>query len=66
MSACRRCDGSFPCSCNPGLDERQEFIRKTAIQLFSFYTDEDGEPPVTPARAWELAAQLWAAKPEDC
>jgi hypothetical protein len=46
-------------------DERKEFIRKTAIQLFSFYTDEDGEPPVTPGRAWMLAGMLWAAKPED-
>jgi hypothetical protein len=45
---------------------RVKFIRETAIQLFSFYTDEDGEPPVTPGRAWMLAAMLWAAKPEDC
>jgi len=43
-----------------------KLIRETAIQLFSFYTDEDGEPPVTPGRAWMLAAMLWAAKPEDC
>ncbi len=52
-------------------DERREFIRMHASRLDAAYVSAcmlTGRTPNTmdTKRTWELAAELWDGKPEDC
>lgn len=48
-------------------DERRAFIRTHVSRLdVAALSSRDGTLLLDPAKAWQLARELWAAKPEDC
>lgn len=72
MSACVDCGGQWFCEC-PTVTTRVRFIRMHASRIDAACMVNAGPEAhrsegvvMAAARAWELAKELWDAKPEDC